>query len=54
MSVAHCLPQSSTDSSIRWIVLVIVVLVAAAWPGAAQVLGVAASAAVIVGWGERG
>lgn len=52
MSVAHCLPLPSSDARVRWLVVVILVLVAAVSRPLAEVLGFAASAVAVAGIGN--
>jgi hypothetical protein len=49
MSVAHCLPLPSSDPRVRWLIVVILILVAASSPQLAAALGFAASAVTVVG-----
>jgi hypothetical protein len=49
MSVAHCLPLPSSDPRIRWIVVVILVLVASGSSRVSELLGLAASAVAVLG-----
>lgn len=49
MSVAHCLPVPSSALAIRWVVVVILVLVASGSSRASELLGLAASAVAVLG-----
>ncbi|MFJ4974881.1 hypothetical protein ACIP6X_05990 [Streptomyces coeruleorubidus] len=51
MSVAYCSPLPSSAARSRWLVVVLIVIIAILSPGFAQVLGMAASATAIVGAG---
>ncbi|MFJ2762689.1 hypothetical protein [Streptomyces prasinus] len=48
MSVAYCVPLSSTQSRVRWSLVIILVVIASVWRDAAEVLAVAVSAATVM------
>jgi hypothetical protein len=54
MSVAHCLPSSSTGPAVRCTVLVVIVIVAASCRDVAAALEVAASAVAVLGYWAQG
>jgi hypothetical protein len=49
VSVAHCLPLPSSLAQNYWLVVVVIVIVAALCPGAAEILGITASVTAVVG-----
>lgn len=49
MSLAHCVPLPSSVGRLKWVVVIVLILIAAASRHVAELLGLAASAATLVG-----